>query len=278
MKHKVYMRDWYFNAGIVGFLATISDWSIELENIEGVNVGENFIEFDDEILTGFEDKFIKRLFFLFFKKKAYVAKIESVLKEIKKKNIRDPYAKAQKELEAKGQYKNFLTSLNLWTIREMAEKDEVVSNLGDMIEKLNSYTSIKIYNTIAANDTKTLKSFVGLKMKGVSSYNNVEKYIKNISKIQYKKELKPRETCLSCQQRKSTESFNNSISNLIGFNPDNKNWIWGYKDTNSKICPVCALIYQCAIASFAHTLKKTDKNTTRKSHNFLLEKVLYKTK
>ncbi len=254
------MRDWYFNAGIIGFLTTISDKASEPENIKNVYIGDNFIEFDDVVLKNFKEKFIKRVFLLFFKKKAYLKKIENVLTELKEKNIKDPYSKAEKELETGGQYKTFLTSLKLWNIEKTSEKEEIIKNLEDILTKLNEYEEIAIYKDIALADIKTIESFVGLKLKGVSSYNHIDKYIEKISKIEYKKELKPQEICLSCQQRKSTEGFNNSISNLIGFNHDNKNWIWAYKDTKSKVCSVCALIYQCAVISFAYTLKKADKN------------------
>lgn len=61
VKHKIYMRDWYFNAGIVGFLNIITDGK-ELDSIPYLTIGENYIEFSDEIFEGFEEKFSKYAF------------------------------------------------------------------------------------------------------------------------------------------------------------------------------------------------------------------------
>ena len=41
MKHRVYMRDWFFNAGIIGFLRVVSDGK-HIEDISGLNIGENY--------------------------------------------------------------------------------------------------------------------------------------------------------------------------------------------------------------------------------------------
>ncbi|MBW1616804.1 MAG: type I-B CRISPR-associated protein Cas8b1/Cst1 [Deltaproteobacteria bacterium] len=258
MRHKVYMRDWYFNAGIIGFLATLSDWNTDPKSIEGVKVGENFIEFENEVLEDFTDNFLRRIFFLFFKKRAYLNKIEGVLKELQDKKVKNPYSKI-KNIEEKGQYKRFLTSLNLLPKQEIEEKEEVIKLAEHIIAEITGYSDLTIYNKILNGDENALSYFVGLKLKGVSSYKNIEKYIKKISNIKEAK-IKNNLYCLSCQQRKASEDFSNSISNLIGVNTDNKNWVWGYKDTKTKVCPVCALIYQCAVIAFAYTLKKKDNN------------------
>jgi len=65
MKHKLYLRDWYFNAGIIGFLTIAADGK-EIYSLPSLTVGENYIEFDNEIFDSFEDKFIKYGFLKFF--------------------------------------------------------------------------------------------------------------------------------------------------------------------------------------------------------------------
>ncbi len=84
MKHKVYMRDWYFNAGIIGFLATVADEKPVAE-IDGLVIGDNFIEFENKVLEDFEEKFVKQAFFRFFKKGAYISRLEKHLKDVEKK-------------------------------------------------------------------------------------------------------------------------------------------------------------------------------------------------
>lgn len=54
MKHKIYLRDWYFNAGIIGFLTIAADGK-GLDGISSLAVGKNYIEFDNDIFDGFED-------------------------------------------------------------------------------------------------------------------------------------------------------------------------------------------------------------------------------
>jgi CRISPR-associated protein Cst1 len=61
---------------------------------------------------------------------------------------------------------------------------------------------------------------------------------------------------------KKSFDFSNAITNILGFNTDNSNWIWAFKDGHSKICPVCALIYTCAFLSFAFVLKQGKKKNT----------------
>jgi len=41
MKHKLYLRDWYFNAGIIGFLTIAADGK-EIYSLPSLTVGENY--------------------------------------------------------------------------------------------------------------------------------------------------------------------------------------------------------------------------------------------
>ena len=49
MKTKVYLNDWFFNAGVMGFLRILQHND---DNFADVN--ENYIEFDTENLKNFE--------------------------------------------------------------------------------------------------------------------------------------------------------------------------------------------------------------------------------
>ena len=86
MKHRVYMRDWYFNAGIVGFLRVISNEAMPdaLEKVEGLELGGNYIEFDDIVLEDFEKKFIRQAFLMLKDISIYNRKIKNVIEEIEK--------------------------------------------------------------------------------------------------------------------------------------------------------------------------------------------------
>ncbi|MBF0121196.1 MAG: type I-B CRISPR-associated protein Cas8b1/Cst1 [Desulfobacterales bacterium] len=257
MIHRVYTRDWYFNAGIIGFLKVIVD-DKKFEDIKGLKIGENFIEFENSVLDDFEEKFVKQAFLKFFKKNIYLTRLEKNLKEIEKKKK----IKLDSEIEKieKSPYENFLKLLDV-PIDDSQNKKELVSKLEKSIESLKKSTDLKIFNILDSKEDgkKSISNFVKIKLKGICS-PNIEKYIEDISIIDDKKKLKSHEICLSCQTRKATKNFNNAISNIIGFNKDNSNWSWGYKSDHIKICPVCCLIYNCAFISFVYILRKVEQN------------------
>ena len=96
-------------------------------------------------------------------------------------------------------------------------------------------------------------------MKGITSTGNIKTYFQTILLDETKK-IKNNELCLSCQNKKATQEINNSISNIIGFNKDNSNWLWGYQSNKSKVCDLCALIYNSALLAFSSISKKVDKD------------------
>ncbi|MGC8706323.1 MAG: hypothetical protein ACP5SC_04775, partial [Desulfurella sp.] len=65
-KERIYLRDWYYNAGIVGFLKVISDGNLDIEKLKDFGdklyIGEDYIEFDLSILDNFEEKFYRQIF------------------------------------------------------------------------------------------------------------------------------------------------------------------------------------------------------------------------
>lgn len=264
MKHRVYMRDWYFNAGIIGFLQIISDGQ-DVENITGMEIGENCIEFEDDILNNFYEIFTKFSFLKMFKKEAYVTgRLNKALKELNEKKKID-LAKKIIDIE-KSPYLNFqkLLGRDLSSCQNM---EELRISIQDAVESINGKTSTAIYNDLKQQDieNKSIDAFLKVRLKGVCAYENISKYINAINSIErtnYKSNIKVNDICPSCQVNKKGFDFSNAVSNILGFNTDNSNWIWAFKDTNSKICPVCALIYTCAFLSFAFVLKQGQKKGT----------------
>ena len=56
-KEKVYLGDWLYNAGIIGFLRIVG-----YENNPYLEIGENYIEVDRKILEGFSLKYVDTAF------------------------------------------------------------------------------------------------------------------------------------------------------------------------------------------------------------------------
>jgi CRISPR-associated protein Cst1 len=55
---RVYLGDWLYNAGIIGFINIMLDGK-DLNNQNIIKIGDNYIEFDRSSLSGFAEKFFK---------------------------------------------------------------------------------------------------------------------------------------------------------------------------------------------------------------------------
>lgn len=257
MRHKIYLRDWYFNAGIIGFLTVVSDGS----GLDKISFGENFIEFDNDIFEGFEEKFIKHAFLKFFNIQAYIQRLRKALNDITAKKVKIKSEQIVKKIEEieKSPYKNFLKLLNI-QITDYQTIDDFIANLENAINSIRALPGVQIFETLNNNDEgkASLNNFIGWKFKGICSHESISEYIKKIKSTENSNRLKNNDLCPSCQERKAEYEINNAVSNVIGFNKDNSNWIWGYKSSKMKICPLCALIYNSAFASFAYVLKIVD--------------------
>ncbi|ACI21434.1 MULTISPECIES: type I-B CRISPR-associated protein Cas8b1/Cst1 [Thermodesulfovibrio] len=257
VKHKIYMRDWYFNAGIVGFLNIITDGK-ELDSIPYLTIGENYIEFSDEIFEGFEEKFSKYAFLKFFNVNAYLQRLQKAQKDLTEKKTKIKPEQIRKKLEEieKPPYKDFLKLLNI-PVWEYKSAEDFIDNLEKAQSKLKNLSKNQIFEILnkTPEGKESIQIFINQKLKGVCSHENVSEYVSRIKAMKYSKKLKNNELCPSCQEKKAEYEFNNAVSNIIGFNKDNSNWIWGFKVSKLQICPLCAIIYSCAFASFAYVLK-----------------------
>ena len=64
---RVYIADWLYNAGIVGFLRALGGHDIENgklldasgREIKGVEIGDNYFEFDREVVRGYTERFLR---------------------------------------------------------------------------------------------------------------------------------------------------------------------------------------------------------------------------
>lgn len=262
MKHKVYLRDWYFNAGIIGFLTIVADGN-NLSSIPSLIIGKNYIEFDNEVFDDFGKKFTKHGFLKFFNHQAYLQRLQKVQKDLIDKKTKVKMERITKKIAEieKSPYKYFLKLLNLPISKSRSIEDFVVK-LENAKNSIRAMSKIQLFDTLnsSTKGRASLNNFVQLKLKGICSYGNIAKYIKTIKSQKKKKEVKHNDLCPSCQERKAEYEFNNAVSNIIGFNKDNSNWIWGFKASKLKICPLCALIYNCAFASFAYVVKNVDGN------------------
>ncbi len=245
-KIKVYLGDWYLNAGIIGFLEVLCDGDYEkLDSFENrLVIGENFIEFDTSVLNGFKDKFYKQLFLNYFNKNQYLAYINKALQQKKRDGSFD-VQKALKEVD-KFPFKHLHTYLN--------QDLENEGNFRDYKQKIDESTKEKIYEKIYKTDFKDY--FINGVTKGIIGLSNLDKYIGSLNDKKFNlSKKKTDKSCICCQKRKAEFELSNAISNIIGFNSDNSNWVWGFDSNKIRFCSVCSLIYLCASVSLVFTKK-----------------------
>lgn len=71
MKTKIYTREWFYNAGIIGFLRIL-----EHSQKDFVNIQENYIEFDTKDLKDFAQDYFQYFFDIYNVAKKITEKIE----------------------------------------------------------------------------------------------------------------------------------------------------------------------------------------------------------
>jgi CRISPR-associated protein Cst1 len=244
-KIKIYIGDWYLNAGIVGFLKVLCDGDYEkLDSFgDSLVIGENFIEFDTSVLDGFKDKFYRQLFLNYFNKNQYLAYINKALQQRKKDGSFD-VQKALKEVD-KFPFKNLYTYLK----QDLENEDNFI----DYKQKIDELLKEGIY--IFAEKTDFKDYFINGVTKGIIGLSNLDKYIGSLNHKKFNLSKKTDKFCICCQERKAEFELSNAISNIIGFNTDNSNWVWGFDSNKIRFCSVCSLIYLCASVSLVFTKK-----------------------
>jgi CRISPR-associated protein Cst1 len=261
------MRDWYFNAGITGFLRVISNDEVDIEKIktekkDHLLIGDNYIEFDNSVLDGFIER-VTRLVFLHlfsYHYEVYKRRVKSVIDIIEKENTEQKDKNEKKVMGVSNLKANFLNGKVInaffneigFNVEGIKETEILKNTLKEIEKKLSKFNSVEVFYK-EYKDGNFVPYFLSVFLeKRIVALNKFNKYIDSICRIDYKKKNANNDICLSCQERSSKGGFtlDNSISNIIGFNTDNSNWVWGYKSGNVYLCGVCALIYSCAVLAF----------------------------
>ncbi|AHF97785.1 hypothetical protein DESACE_02830 [Desulfurella acetivorans A63] len=245
-KERIYLRDWYYNAGIVGFLKVISDGNLDIEKLKDFGdklyIGEDYIEFDLSILENFKEKFYRQLFLHYFDLGQYQAYLNKALQY-----KADKISKILKEID-----KYPFKGLHIFLGYSLDTYDDIVNYK----EKISELTKEQIYDK--TRDTGFVVDFVGNTTKNIIGLSKLDDYLNSVRKLSFKIRKRSDKLCMSCQTRKKEFDMNNAISNIIGFNPDNSNWIWGFDANKVKLCSICSLVYLCASVSLV--FHKKDSN------------------
>jgi len=182
---RVYLGDWLYNAGIVGFLRIINEdeefWEIKNEkllsrNEDMLRFGDNYIEFDRRIFKGFAKKFFNYAF------KQY-GRYESKLNTFRKwlKELKALYGSYENEylLKRKEGTEDKIQSIFL-EIRDNINKSlNSFSELRQKIEKLPTKREVEKDYKILIN---TLEKIIDILEKGRNEFweKDVQIYLRNI--------------------------------------------------------------------------------------------------
>ncbi len=278
MRYKVYTRDWYYNAGIIGFLFVLSEGERDIEQIiknfnNQLIIDENYIEFDSSLVENYYQKYEKLAFSKFFDLDSYRERLVKLIEEIKKLEKKVP----QKILAKSGLggkvvnifFENF-HGMSLENLFEKFQyKESILSEVTKIKEKLDIYRDVdELYKFIIAKNPEFVSYFLDLEVnKRICNFNSIENYIRCLRNGLVENE---NNSCFICQKYKKEHDFSNAITQVIGFNNDNANWIWGYNTSKVKICSLCALIYASALHGMIFLRKNIQGEL--KSHFYFLNR------
>ena len=252
---RVYLSDWLYNAGIVGFLRVLGGREINGEKlldkygreIGGVRIGENYVEFDRKILKGYTDKFLKEA-----ADRHYRFYIRPYFKNIAGNTAGLDFEGA-KSLREKLQ--SFVKRLSLGVgLPKITKKnwESEVENLQSVVEELGEYLN-SLPDTEVENFSRSYLT------KGFYHSN----FTRNLSEESIKEKVEtpifeqPEEfsvgrgrnkitlPCTVCSERPAKKGINYSttLSSFSGFNEDNLNFIYLYtKNKQLPICEICNTI------------------------------------
>lgn len=175
MKIKVYLGDWFYNMGIIGFLRIMKDYGKEVKQDKG------FITFDSEELVGFEE-----IYFSYFMKQYDV--YERISKNLDKSleyvkahpdKLKDTAKRIKEEIKRNAdKVKKIDESLHQTLAEKLKEigslkKEEEIERLGQLVkESLDIFKMPIINERLTAN---LYKFIVGENFFGQVSYFNVAK-------------------------------------------------------------------------------------------------------
>jgi CRISPR-associated protein Cst1 len=246
---KIYLGDWLYNAGIVGFLRINSHlWYVKDEKLISkdenlLKIGDNYMEIDRKIFDGFTDRFFDYAFNLYGR---YNARLEEFKKFLENLN-NETFENINKD------FKNIIKNFTLLKNKLGDMKAENSQELKNLIEK-----AIRI---LEQDKKEFLESDVQIFLR---SFNGQKSFLnKTITKDRKKKFYEDFEgplktdnnqkdkkfTCVICGERpaKKDTNYDTGFSPIFGLNKDAVNFTWNF-NTKLPSCDICEIVYFCYFA------------------------------
>jgi CRISPR-associated protein Cst1 len=266
---RVYLSDWLFNAGILGFMKILSinkNGGISDE----IHIGDDgtYIEFTRDSLDGFTNKFFETAF-------QFHGKYDSIKRWLEEtKNYVDAYG-----------HKKDIAPLAKRLKIEDPDEEKVVKALVNETSKIWKGVAYEFFHKIKKSDIdgprkikqliddllhtlraqrgyfveKEVQTFLR-RIIGSGSFLNksVEKNQKDTFKRDFESPIlsesnqeNKKLNCIHCNSRKAKKNtiFSTGLVFYQGLNKDSVNFVWGF-DPDLPLCEICELIYFCHWAGF----------------------------
>ncbi|SMO32240.1 CRISPR-associated protein Cst1 [Balnearium lithotrophicum] len=276
---RVYLGDWLYNAGILGFLNINSHlWKLRTvgDNQELISkdesllrFGDNYIEFDRKIFEGFSEKFFNYAFNQYGRYenliklfKEYVSDLEYLKAERNLDYLNRKYFRSRVQnnetsqkvlVEIFDRFKKILQGFKLLKnkLGKLPSKNKIRKDIDLLINILRKAIEIlerdkkEFWETdvqIYLRNIYGQKSFLNLSVnKDIFKkfYTDFEEPLRQ-NKVKKDKKF----ICISCMERKAKKNtvFDTGISKFYGLNPDSVNFVWNFVP-KLPLCEICEIIY-----------------------------------
>ncbi|WP_242851933.1 type I-B CRISPR-associated protein Cas8b1/Cst1 [Clostridium baratii] len=284
---KIQIGDWLKNAGIVGLSTVLA--RLQTPELRIIEKGQ-YIEFDEKLLDGFEDKYFEVLIdkheksLSWYKlisqeyvlnnledKKESVEKLNKIIDEIKSKVNSNSYKNAYLILEDSEIIENLIPKINKIKITKKQDfndvKEEYLEQIRVLTEIIEYFKKPNVKKIIAAKNVMyeviqpfwTNVSFL-LKTNNKKEMYNLYKvdFVDSVKKYNEKDNMKNKYNCFTCENKISKlskpEAFDLTWIVKTGVDMTRKSsHFWELKG-DAYICPICNLVYSCIPIGFT-TLK-----------------------
>ncbi len=269
---KVYLGDWLYNAGIVGFIRIINNGGDKNKISDFVKVNDNSIEFDRDKLEGFSEKFFETAIKQYGRYDRLVEDLPNFVKE-----INDFNGELSNNLKRLVDIADTVKRrLNFTLLKEklkdnyiaLPNKKAVEDNPQIVLDTIKEVLDIlkNDYKDFREADTKIyLSRFFGKNnSESKGKLNTFKKYFeesivnntnKPATKGRGKKKIEFQ--CVNCERIAKKDVITDTrIGTFAGIGSVNEAWNFG---PYLRLCEICELIYFCIFAGFTDVSRGKEK-------------------
>ncbi|MBS4537081.1 type I-B CRISPR-associated protein Cas8b1/Cst1 [Clostridium sp. D2Q-11] len=287
-KIKVEMNDWLFNAGIVGIVNILEHAGDKVEKYN------DYIEFEEEVLDNFEEKYFKYIIDIYAKQLSWnkIVSYKPTLNYFEEEGFQDfnkdnldrlnNYIKDVKYYTKSNSYKAAYDLINsdmdvvsiskgLKTIK-LKKKETIEDIVEDVKHNYEILKQIIVYMekpqhkkyfagknaiyTIIKNSWNGI-CFLNPQTKEKNIYKDFKDYFINpVNDYIEDDKTKYKYNCFNCERDMKDLNNDYSFLNNIGFDVSRKSsHVWEFNN-DAAMCPICKLIYSCTPAGIIYAYSK----------------------